>query len=68
MLVTSYGGSKENPENMGIFESKPLRDLMDYRWETFGHKLHYIGAFFHFLYVIIISAYVNNTFFEGRYG
>ena len=53
---------------MGIFESKPLRDLMDYRWETFGHKLHYIGAFFHFLYVIIITVYVNDTFFVGRYG
>lgn len=45
-------------EELEIFECKVVNDLIEFKWNQYAGKFHYIGAAFHTLYVIIFNLYV----------
>ena len=36
--------------------------MIDYKWNTFAYKLHYLTFFFHLIYFITFVAYVNYVY------
>jgi hypothetical protein len=49
-------------DEMIIFESEGVIDMVDYKWTAFAFKRHMIGAFFHAIYLGCLLAYINHTF------
>ena len=47
-----------------IFEVLCLKQLIDYRWDSFALKFHTISAFFHCLYVLLLLIYVQEIYIE----
>ena len=55
-----------NSEELKIFESEGVIDMVDYKWATFAFKRHLIGSFFHAIYVGCLIAYIDHTFLKSR--
>ena len=49
-----------------IFESKVIRDLIEFRWNKYAGKFHYIGLSIHTLYVILFNFYVSDFLQKER--
>lgn len=49
-------------EELEIFRCQIIKDLLDYKWETFARRVHFIGAFFHVCYVVAMYWYIINVF------
>lgn len=57
-LIDAIGNSEELP----IFTSRLVQDLIDYKWDTFAKRIHVMGAFIHLLYLFTIMYYISETF------
>jgi len=51
-----------NSEELGIFETDTVRDMIDYKWNSFAKKQHLFGGFVHMVYVVVLILYINHTF------
>jgi len=51
-----------NSEELEIFETDTIRDMIDYKWETFAKRQHLFGGFVHLCYLIVLILYINHTF------
>jgi hypothetical protein len=49
-------------EELSIFTTDLVMDLIDFKWERFAFKQHMFGAFIHFTYVMVLIYYINFTF------
>lgn len=49
-------------EEMEIFGSKCLQDLITFQWNTYARWIHYLGALVHLLYVVVFFLYVNYVY------
>lgn len=49
-------------DELSIFETHLVQDLVDYKWNNFALRQHSIGLFFHVLYVFSLLYYINVTF------
>ena len=49
-----------------IFETDLIRDLIDYKWRTFAFKQHLIALIVHASYVLVLIYYINFTYVENR--
>ena len=47
-----------------IFQSDLIIDLIDFKWEAYAAKIHKIGFFFHILYILLIAFYINSEYLE----
>ena len=56
-----------NHAHENIFKTKVSEGLIKFKWDQHGAVLHYIGAFFHFLYVLMYLIYVNEMYLNERY-
>ena len=56
------------PEELDIFNSKTLLDFVDYKWNTYGYKIHYIGVAAHIFYLLTVTIYIYTTYLHGTYG
>ena len=57
-----------DPDELEIFDSKPLQDLIDFKWDAYAYKIHYVGVFMHIFYVLMIAIYIYTTYLHGTYG
>ena len=46
-------------EEITIFSSKVIRDLLEFRWNLYAGKFHYIGLGIHTFYVFIFNIYCS---------
>jgi hypothetical protein len=53
---------------MSLFESQAIKDVIEYKWETYAHHQHYFGFAMHIFYIATITLYIINTFLIGQYG
>jgi len=51
-----------NSEELPIFKTDLIMDMIDYKWETFARRQHLIGLFVHLIYIIVLILYINRTF------
>ena len=45
-------GAIQDSDELEIFETELVKDLIDYKWETFAKKQHMFAACIHITYVI----------------
>jgi hypothetical protein len=55
-------------DEMDIFQSSVMQDLVTFKWETYAYKVHYTGAMMHLFYIGCLSIYIYTTFLIGTYG
>ena len=46
-------------EELQILSTKAIRDLLEFRWNKYAFKFHYIGLSFHVIYVLAFNIYVS---------
>ena len=56
-----------NTEELEVFATKVVVDVIDFSWDSFGKHLHYLGACLHLTYVILFWNYVNEVFLHRDY-
>jgi hypothetical protein len=49
-------------EELGIFKTDMIMDMIDYKWKTYARNQHLFGGFIHLCYVIVLILYINRTF------
>jgi hypothetical protein len=54
-LMTALGETNE----LKILSTKVIRDVLEFRWNTYAYKFHYIGLFIHVIYVLVFNIYVS---------
>lgn len=57
-MVTLISESEEVP----IFDSSCIQEVIKYKWETYGMRFHKFGFTMHVFYVIIINIYVAHNY------
>lgn len=57
-LIQSVGETEE----LTVFDSKALLDLIDFKWNVYAKYVHQVGLFSHLSYVIVFIIFVN-TFY-----
>ena len=55
--ITSLLENKTDEDEMQIFSAEPLVQVIDYKWDTYGYKVHSIGVCMHLLYLTTITVY-----------
>lgn len=51
-------------EELEIFNTKCLQDLIEFQWNTYAKWIHYTGASVHMTYVFMFFMYVNQVYIE----
>jgi hypothetical protein len=59
-IITAIADSNE----LEIFEIELVKDMIDFKWEHFAQRSHFIGAFFHTLLVGSMMYYINSVFMQ----
>lgn len=49
-------------DEITIFDSQNIMDIIDFKWNTFGKSHHKFGFIMHMVYVLLIMLYVNFTY------
>lgn len=53
-------------EQVSIFTTKVLQDLIDFKWTKYARIIHFFGAFIHLIYVITFCVYVSEIYLEKK--
>lgn len=61
LLVNQFFESEE----LEIFDCQLIKDLLEFKWNMFGRKLHTFGCTMHFFYLGTIMAYINMVYIEN---
>ena len=59
---------EKKEQELEIFCSESLKNLIVFKWEEYAYFLHYLGAFMHVMYIGTITLYIYFTFLIGTYG
>jgi uncharacterized Rmd1/YagE family protein len=51
-----------NSDELSVFETDVVRDIIDFKWKEFANSVHYTGFLAHFSYVLLLSYYINETY------
>lgn len=51
-------------EELGIFKTELIKDMVDYKWQTYAQSQHTLGAFIHWVYVAVLMSYINVVFLK----
>ena len=54
-LMNALGETNE----LKILSSKVVRDVLEFRWNKYAYKFHYIGLFIHVIYLVVFNIYVS---------
>jgi hypothetical protein len=49
-------------EELDIFETASLQQVIQFKWDTYGRKHHILGCIMHMLYTVILITYVKNAY------
>lgn len=58
-------GLAEETEEMGIFDTPAIVDIIEYRWDYYAMSFHLKGLFMNVLYIISFILYVKEGYIEG---
>jgi hypothetical protein len=47
---------------LGLFDTELIQETIQFKWEQYASKIHYIGAILHFSYAICLITYIKYTF------
>ena len=53
-------------EELEMFECKVLRDYIEFKWQQYAGKFHYLGAIIHLSYLMMFIFYVS-SFLQQNY-
>lgn len=53
-------------EEIEMFGSQSLQDLIAFKWNSYGQKVHLLSLFIHILFLIILFAYNIMVYIEGQ--
>lgn len=51
-------------DELSIFKTDLVKDLVDYKWATYAYRSHILSAIFHVMYVIVLIYYINHTYLQ----
>lgn len=51
--------------DLDIYDTKAVNDLINYKWKTFGRRFHYIGFLFHSFNVVMLNVYVIQVYISN---
>jgi hypothetical protein len=57
-----------NSNEMSIFETELVMDLIDFRWLAFAKRTQKVGFFFHVLYIITMALYIKAAYLGQDFG
>ena len=49
-------------EELEVFETKTIKELIEFKWTNYGKKHHIIGTCFHFFYILLMVVYINYVY------
>ena len=49
-------------EELEVFETDALKDIIDFKWRMYGRKHHFLGMAMHMLYTAMINIYVSEAY------
>lgn len=52
----------DESEEMNIFDTIALKEVIQYKWLNFAKSWHLIGAFFHLFYILSLSVYILEVY------
>jgi hypothetical protein len=55
-----------NSEELDIFKSDLIIDLVDFRWNNVARYVHKTGFCFHLAYIVFFTLYIRDTYL-GKY-
>lgn len=55
-----------NSDELAIFRSDLIIDLVDFRWNNVAKTVHKIGFTFHLCYIFMLTLYIRDTYL-GKY-
>ena len=48
-----------------IFSTSTINDYIQFKWETFGKKFHFVGSTAHLMYVIVLILYNSSVYIQN---
>lgn len=55
----------EETEEMSIFDTSAIGDIIEYRWDTYAMNFHLFGLFMNVFYIISFILYVKEGYIEA---
>lgn len=55
----------EGTEELDIFSSSAMTDIIEYRWEFYGNNFHLLSLFMNITYIVSLILYVIEAYIEG---
>ena len=52
----------EDSEELDIFVTDIVRDIIDYKWSSYAFKIHMLAAIVHACYLFVLMYYINQTY------
>jgi hypothetical protein len=52
---------------LDIFETGPVRDLIDFRFDKFAKKVHAVGMIIHLIYFVILTCYIKASYLGDQF-
>ena len=62
-----FMGLCEDSDQLDIFETESIKELIQYKWNNFGRKFHMFGCLMHFVYMATISLYVLEVYINNEF-
>jgi hypothetical protein len=63
----SFMDAISNSDEIEMFDSQQIKDIISFKWESYGRDHHIFGSFMHFLYVLLFILYVNFVYLNNDY-
>jgi len=54
-----------NSEELSIFETDTLKDMIEFKWNQYGYIFHLMGFLIHLVYVIMLFVYTDFVYING---
>lgn len=55
-------------DELQLFDTKPVIELIEYGWNTFAYKFHMFGCMMHLFYMLTLSIFVNEIYCKSHTG
>lgn len=65
-LDMSFQSLLSDTEELEIFQTQPVQDVINYQWDTYGRRFHYMPFFFHLYYVFILNYFVFSQYIKSQ--
>ena len=53
-------------DELDIFESENFKDLILFKWDNYGFKIHMFGCIMHLFYIAVMLLYVDRIYIKGE--